>query len=93
MRKRTARQGDWQQHKEALGRAESAHHLYETMNKKPKKPVLVAKQRINHLQKDEWTDKVFTGDNPDTTAHLSQAAAERDTHIGQSIKGRTAVME
>ena len=93
MRKRTARQGDWQQHKEAISRSESAHNLYETMNKKPKAPVLVAKKRINHLQKDEWTDKVFTGDNPDTTAHLSQAAAERDTAIGQLVKGRTAKMD
>ena len=45
--------------------------MYETMGKKAKKPVLVAKQRINHLEKDEWNDKVFTGDNPDTTAHFS----------------------
>ena len=78
MRKRTARQGDWQQHKEALVRSESAHLTYENLNKKPKKPVLVAKQRINHLQKDEWTDKVFTGDNCDATAHFSQEAGARD---------------
>ena len=43
MRKRTARQGDWQMHKEALVRSESAHLTYENLNKKPKKPVLVAK--------------------------------------------------
>lgn len=71
MRKRTARQGDWQQNKEALVRSESAHLAYEDKGKKPKKPVLVAKQRIGHLEKDEWTDKVFTGDNCDTTANFS----------------------
>jgi glycerol-3-phosphate cytidylyltransferase-like family protein len=87
MRKRTARLGDWQMHKEALVRSESAHLTYENLNKKPKKPVLVAKQRINHLEKDEWTDKVFTGDNCDTTAHFAQAAGERDLAKG-SKKGR-----
>lgn len=53
---------------------------------------MVAKQRINHLQKDEWTDKVFTGDNCDATAHFSQLAGERDLAKGQSKKGRAAQM-
>jgi Ca2+-binding EF-hand superfamily protein len=55
--------------------------------------VLVAKQRVKHMEKDEWTDKVFTGDNPDSTAHQAQAAGERDLQLNKNAKGRTAMMD
>ena len=45
------------------------------------------------MEKDEWNDKVFTGDNPDATAHQAQAAGERDMVLNKNVKGRTAMMD
>ena len=40
--------------------------------------MLVANRRTQELEKEEWTDKVFTGDNPRTTAAMAQEAGKRD---------------
>lgn len=40
--------------------------------------MLVANRRTQELEKEEWTDKVFTGDNARTTAAMAQEAGKRD---------------
>ena len=52
--------------------------FYNAQGKKPKAPVLVANRKVTELEKEEWTDKVFTGDNPSTTAVAAQEAGRRD---------------
>ena len=51
---------------------------YNAQGKKAKAPVLVANTRTQQLEKEEWTDKIFTGDNANTTAIAAQEAGKRD---------------
>ena len=50
--------------------------------------MLVANQRTQQLQKEEWTDKVWLGDNVAVTAKLTHDAVVRDERIN-SKKGRS----
>ena len=52
--------------------------MYNAQGKKPKAPVLVANKKLTELEATHWTDKVFTGDNPKTTASLAWEAGKRD---------------
>ena len=53
-------------------------HFYNAQGKKPKAPVLMANKKTQQLEEPKWTDKIFTGDNPRTTAKLAQEANKRD---------------
>jgi len=68
----------WQHATRPDPKTETAMQFYNAQGKKPKAPVLVAARRTQELEKEEWTDKVFTGDNPKTTAAMAQAAGARD---------------
>ena len=57
---------------------DTALQFYNAQGKKPKAPVLVANKKTTHLQDEKWTDNVFTGDNPRTTAKLAGEANKRD---------------
>ena len=57
---------------------DTALQFYNAQGKKPKAPVLVANKTTTHLEADKWTDKIFTGDNPRTTAKLASDANSRD---------------
>ena len=43
------------------------------------------------MEKEQWTDKVFTGDNVEVTAKLSKDAAERDERIHK--KGKAVIKD
>lgn len=70
--------GGWQLMKKPDPKTESSIQFYNGQGKKPKHPVLIANQRTQQLQKEIWTDKIFTGDNVDVTADLTRAAIMRD---------------
>ena len=38
----------------------------------------MANRKTQELEQPQWTDKIFTGDNPTTTAALAQEAGKRD---------------
>ena len=57
---------------------ETATQFYNAQGKKPKAPVLVANKKTQQLEEPKWTDKIFTGDNPTTTAKLATEANKRD---------------
>lgn len=57
---------------------ETAVEFYNAQGKKPKAPVLVANRKTQQLEEPKWTDKIFTGDNPKTTAKLAHDADKRD---------------
>lgn len=40
--------------------------------------MLVANTKTQNLEDAKWTDKVFTGDNPRTTAKMAFEASKRD---------------
>ena len=65
--------------------------FYNAQGKKPKAPVLVANKKVQELEATQWTDKVFTGDNPKTTATLSAEAGKRD--LAAHPKKRRVVAE
>ena len=50
---------------------ESTQEFYSVKGKKSKAPVQIGKRRETELEELKWTDQVFTGDNPATTAYLS----------------------
>lgn len=52
-------------------RFETATDFYKTKNKKLKMPAQIGKKKETELEDPQWTDKVFTGDNPKLTAYLS----------------------
>lgn len=58
----------WQFSQRPDPRKETATKYYEDHGKTAKYPVLVANQRTQQLEKEQWTDKVFTGDNVKVTA-------------------------
>lgn len=49
-------------------KAESAVDFYKARGKSVKKPVQIGKKKEAELEGQTWTDKVFTGDNPNATA-------------------------
>lgn len=51
-----------------------AQTLYAEQGKKLRRSVDVTRKHAD-LQRESWTDKVFLGDNTETTALLSQSAA------------------
>lgn len=57
---------------------DTALQFYNAQGKKPKAPVLVANQKTQHLEDAKWTDKIFTGDNTNTVAKLTNEASKRD---------------
>jgi len=57
---------------------ETAIEFYNAQGKKPKAPVLVANKKVQQLEEPHWTDKIFTGDNPATTAKAAHDAGKRD---------------
>ena len=57
---------------------ETAQHFYNAQGKKAKAPVLVANRKTQHLEEPKWTDKIFTGDNPNTTAKMAHEVEKRD---------------
>ena len=63
--------GGWQGKTRLDPKTETQLQFYNAQGKKPKAPVLVANRKTQELEKEEWTDKVFTGDNPRTTATLA----------------------
>jgi len=46
--------------------------------------VLVANTRTKELEKEEWTDKVFTGDNVAVTAQITADASKRDQNMAKN---------
>ena len=62
-------------------------NFYNAQGKKPKAPVLVANKKTQQLEEDKWTDKIFTGDNPRTTAKLAAEAGKRDA-VANPLKRR-----
>lgn len=73
--------GGWMPVKARDPRCETTAEFYQSVGKKPKAPVLVANMKGKELEPEKWTDKVFTGDNPKTTALLSHEARQRDATI------------
>ena len=73
--------GGWMPVKKHDPRSETTAEFYASVGKKPKAPVLVSNLKGNELEAEKWTDKVFTGDNPKTTALLSNEARQRDATI------------
>lgn len=57
---------------------ETALQFYNAQGKKPKAPVLMANKKTQQLEEPKWTDKIFTGDNPNTTAKMAHEAGRRD---------------
>ena len=57
---------------------ETALEFYNAYGKKQKAPVLVANIKSQQLEEPKWTDKIFTGDNPRTTAKMAYDAGKRD---------------
>ena len=53
--------------------------------------MLVANKKMAELEETQWTDKIFTGDNPKTTAALSAEAGKRD--LAAHPKKRRVVAE
>ena len=72
-------------------KVETAVQFYNAQGKKPKAPVLVANKKLQELEATQWTDKIFTGDNPKTTATLSAEAGKRD--LAANPKKRRVVAE
>lgn len=68
----------WQKATRPDPKTETAMQFYNAQGKKPKAPVLVANRKTQELEREEWTDKIFTGDNPSTTAAMAQEAGKRD---------------
>jgi hypothetical protein len=64
-------------------RVETTVQFYNAQGKKPKAPVLVANTRTKELEKEEWTDKVFTGDNVAVTAQMTADASKRDQNMSK----------
>ena len=62
----------------ADAKEDTALEFYNAQGKKPKAPVLVANRKTAQLEETKWTDKIFTGDNPTTTAKLAMEANKRD---------------
>jgi hypothetical protein len=52
-------------------RAETTQEFYKSIGKKYKAPVQIGKRKVNELEDEKWTEKVFTGDNAKLTAFLS----------------------
>lgn len=69
---------------------ESTTDFYQTKGKKFKQPAQIGKRRETELEELFWTDKVFTGDNPVTTAMLATAVRERNETYGGDAKKRRA---
>ena len=55
-----------------------------------KAPVLVANRKTQELQPTQWTDKIFTGDNPSSTAKLTHEARIRDAQKNVDFKKQRA---
>jgi hypothetical protein len=74
-------------------KVDSTAQFYKDAGKTPKYPVLVANQRQQQLEKEQWTDNVWLGDNVDVTAKLTHQAVTRDermhakkgTYIGRTV--------
>lgn len=72
----------WQFPKRPDPRTDTAAAFYVEAGKTAKYPVLVASgSKTQHLEREQWTDKIFTGDNVSVTATLSKGARERDFHM------------
>jgi hypothetical protein len=79
----------WQFPKRPDPKTDTATAFYMEAGKNAKFPVLVASgSKTQHLEKEQWTDKVFTGDNVAVTAKLAGDAASRDWHM--KFKGKRA---
>ena len=75
---------------------DTALQFYNAQGKKPKAPVLVANRKTQQLEEPKWTDKIFTGDNPTTTAKMAAEAGKREIEVNPSKRrglsvGGTAV--
>lgn len=76
-------QGGWLSRKKPDAVTDDALAHY-TDTKKHLKSTVTVGNRHAELQVDKWTDKVFIGDNVNTTAHLSQSAAKRSDALMKS---------
>lgn len=59
-------------------RTETAVDFYKAKGKKFRKPIETGIRKEAHLEGDTWTNKVFTGDNPNATAKQAKDARKRD---------------
>lgn len=69
-------------------KAETTTNFYKNRGKKMKQPVQIGKKKENELEEEQWTDKVFTGDNPKLTAFLSGKARDREAIFNADYKKR-----
>lgn len=69
---------------------DSTTDFYASKGKKFKHPAQIGKRRETELEEPFWTDKVFTGDNPITTAMMATAVRERNENYGADAKKRRA---
>jgi len=67
-------------------RTETAEEFYKAKGKKFRKPVDVGTWKEAELEGDTWTNKVFTGDNPNATAKQAKDARKRDEVFRQDSK-------
>lgn len=67
-------------------RTETAQDFYKAKGKKFRKPVETGIRKEAELEGDTWTNKVFTGDNPNATAKQAKDARKRDEVFRQDTK-------
>jgi len=77
LKERWKTQGGWLPRKKADPITDDAAAFYAESKKTLKKSVNLG-HKHEELQVEKWTDKVFIGDNTDTTAKLSLNAAKRN---------------
>lgn len=84
--------GGWQFLKRPDPKTESTVQFYNGQGKQPKNPVLIANNRKQNLEKEQWNDKIFTGDSIEFTADITRAAVMRDqskrTNVGKGLDDR-----
>ena len=83
-------QGGFKTQKGFNPKSETTTEFYQTKNKKLHNQVQIGKTKEAQLEEVQWTDKVFTGDNPKLTAFLSGQARERETLFNPDYKQRRA---
>mmetsp|Transcript_14606 Transcript_14606/g.14233 ORF Transcript_14606/g.14233 Transcript_14606/m.14233 type:complete len:90 (-) Transcript_14606:1617-1886(-) len=70
-------------------RNETTSEFYQTRNKKGKGfPQQIGKKKETELEAEQWTDKVFTGDNAKLTAYLTGQARDRESLYNTDYKKR-----
>lgn len=85
-------QGGWLLTKKPDPKEDQARTMYDEKGKSIRDPVRLAASHAE-LEREQWNDKVFTGDNVKVTAKLSQAAADRDNAIQRGGRNLIAEME